>query len=150
MHHAEAYEFEPLEHEENSLAKSKRSKPPGEATFGPEWCPSPELEKVCVGHWEWPDSAFSRGKQNDAQTSNTRKQARRDESSAQPAAGNSLRKGEVHRFGRQKLEFHNLLISDSGYLEENFKNMKIKGESCRRCTTSGDPSTQNQHIDRLY
>ena len=56
---------------------------------------------------------FSREATNDAKTWNTRKQGRRDESSAQPAAGNSLRKGEVHLFGRRKLEFHYMQVSDS-------------------------------------
>ena len=64
--------------------------------------------------------------QNDAQTSNTRKQERRDESSAQPAAGNSLRNREVHPFGRRKLEFRNMQISDSGYFEEVFRNSMKK------------------------
>ena len=74
--------------------------------------------------------------QNDAQTSNTRKQGRRDESSAQPAAGNSLRKGrgEVHPFGRRKPEFHNMRISRSRVLGESVQQHKEKGESCRRCT----------------
>ena len=53
-----------------------------------------------------------------------RKQERRDESSAQPVAGNRLRKGEVHPFGRQKLEFHKMQISDSGYLKKVFKNIE--------------------------
>ena len=48
----------------------------------------------------------------------------RDESSAQPAAGNGLRKGEVHPFERRKLELHSMQISDSGYLEKVFKNIK--------------------------
>ena len=45
---AEAYEFEPLEHEENSFARGERSKEPGESKFGPEWCPSPQLEPVSL------------------------------------------------------------------------------------------------------
>ena len=52
---AEAYEFEPLEHDENSFARGKTSKQAGETKFGPEWCPSPQLETVCVGHWRWPN-----------------------------------------------------------------------------------------------
>ena len=50
--------------------------------------------------------------QNDAQTSNTRKQGRRDES-GQPPAGKSLCKGEVHPFGRRKLEFPKMQISEN-------------------------------------
>ena len=42
----------------------------------------------------------------------TRKQGRRDES-AQPPAGKSLRKEEVHLFGRRKLEFPNMQISEN-------------------------------------
>ena len=36
--------------------------------------------------------------------------------------------------------------ADSGCLEKVFKKKKRKAESCTRCTTSEDPSTQNQHI----
>ena len=69
---------------------------------------------------------YSQERQNDAQTSNIGKQERRDESSTQPAGGNSLRKEEVHPFGRRNLEFQSMLISDSGYLEKVFKNIKKK------------------------
>ena len=42
----------------------------------------------------------------------------------QPAAGNkSVREG-VNPFGRRKLEFQNMQISDSVYLEKVFKNIK--------------------------
>ena len=51
-----------------------------------------DQEAVRLGHWRWPDKVFSRQATNDAKISNTRKQERRDESSAQPTAGNSLRK----------------------------------------------------------
>ena len=61
--------------------------------------------------------------QNDAQTSNTRKTGRRDES-AQPPAGKSLRNGEVHPCGRRKLEFPKMQISNSAYLEKVVKNIK--------------------------
>ena len=50
---------------------------------------------------------------------------RRDEA-AQPPAGKSLRKEEIHPFGRRKLEFPNMQISNSGYLEKVFKNIKKK------------------------
>ena len=66
--------------------------------------------------------------------------------SGQLAAGNSLRKGEVHPVGRRKLEFHNMQISDSGYLDKSPRKTRRKGESCR-CTTSGDPTTQSQPIN---
>ena len=102
------------------------------------------LDQSGVPTRSWKQSAWAT---DDAQTSNTRKQGRRDESLAQPAAGNSLRKGGAHPFGRRKPEFHKMQISDSGYWEKVFKNIETNGESCRRCTTSGDPSTQNQHIN---
>ena len=46
--------------------------------------------------------------------------------SPEPADGNSLCKGEVHPFGRQKADFHSMQISDSRYLEKVFKNRKQK------------------------
>ena len=107
--------------------------------FGPEWCPSTQLETVCVGH---PTLYSEERQQNDAQTSNTKKQERRDESSARLAAGNSLRKGEVHPFGRRKQEFHTCR-SPIPVLGKSLQEHEGKGESCRRCTTSGDSRTQN-------
>ena len=57
--------------------------------------------------------------QSDAQPPDTRKQERRDESSVQPAA-------EVNPFGRRQHEFQNMQISDSGYLEKVYENLKKK------------------------
>ena len=98
---AEAHEFEPLEREESSFARGKRSTQHGESKFGTSMV-------------------------------------------SQPAAGNSLRKERGSSL--RKAEARIPHISNSRYSEKIFKNIK-KCESCRSCTTSGDPSTQNQHID---
>ena len=83
--------------------------------------------------------------QNDAQTSNTRKTGAKRRISSTPSwkesaqwRGPSLRKAEARIPKCADLQF-----SVFGESRQEHK----KGESCRRCTTSGDPSTHNQHID---
>ena len=118
----EACEFEPLEHEENSLARGKRSK---ESKFGPEWCPSSQPETVCVGHCRWPDT-LKRGNRTirKPQTPGNRG----DETNFQlnPQLEKQSAKGRGSSLGRRKIEFHNMQISDSGYLEKVVKNLKNK------------------------
>ena len=87
--------------------------------------------RSCSGHKRWP----------------TMYSQRRDESSAQPAVGHGLRSGEVHPSGKRKLEFKKYANIEFQVLGESLQERKEIGESCRRCTTSGDPSAPNQHID---
>ena len=102
---------------------SSMRKIPSQEVRDPNSAGNQSLDQSGVPARSWKQSAWATGdgtqqrRQNDAQTSNTRKQGRRDASSAQPAAGNSLRKGEVHLHGWRKLEFHKTQISDSGYLD---------------------------------
>ena len=98
-----------------SFARGKRSKQPGESTFVPERCPSPQLG--------WTDNVFSR--EASKRCSNLKHQETGAKRRIFSSTRRSLRKADVQ-------------IPYSGYVEK-------KGESCRRCTTSGDPSTQNQH-----
>ena len=119
-----------------NLNLSSMRKIPSQEVRDPNSLGNQSLDQSGVPARSWNQSAWATDdgptmysqerQQNDAQTSNTRKQGRRNESSAQPAAGNSLRKGEVHPFGRRTPEFHTMQISDSGYLEKVLKNMKKK------------------------
>ena len=76
--------------------------------------------------------------QSDAQTSNTGKQGRRDEYfKLSPQLETDCEEEEVNQFGRRKLEFHNMQISDSRYLENVYKNLKKKVTLAEDTTSLG-------------
>ena len=85
--------------------------------------------------------------QSDPQTSNTRKQGRRDESSNSARSWKLTARREVNQPRRRKREFHNMQISDSGYLEKVFKNLRKNVILAEDCTVSGDRSVEDQRID---
>ena len=104
-------------------------------------------QSVCVFHRRWPDIVFSR--EATKRCSNVKHQetgakrrifssTRSWKQSAQ-GRGASLRKADARIPHCADLRFR--------VLGESLQEHEEKGESCRRCTTSGDPSTQNQHID---
>ena len=70
-----------------------------------------------------------------------------DQSGSQTAAGNSLRRREVNSFERRKLEFSNMQISNSRYLEKVYKNTKKKVNLAEKRAASTNPSTLNHQID---
>ena len=128
---AEACEYEPLEHEENSFARGK---------------PSPQLEHSPRGPLTMARQCILKRSNNTMlkpQTPGNR--GRRDES-AQPPAGKSLRKGWGPSLRKAEARIHQNADLQWRVLGESLQE-HIKGESCRRCTISGDPNTQNQHID---
>ena len=72
-------------------------------------------------------------RRNPRRASNTSKQGRRDESGQHPA-GKSLRKEEVHPFGRRKLEFPKMQISENqGILVGGGRVAEHEGRSRGRC-----------------
>ena len=64
--------------------------------------------------------------QGDAQSSSTRKLGRRAESSNSARARKLSARGEDNQFGKSKLHFHNMHISDYRYLERVLHNLQKK------------------------
>ena len=126
---AEAYDFEPREFQESSFARGERSRQPRESRS-----------------WKQPAKTT-----NEAPTMNS--QERQKPTLKPQTPGNWGEETNLpvcagtNPFGSWKLEFQNVQLSDSGHLEKVFKNIKGKGDYCRRCTTSVDRRVQDQHID---
>ena len=88
-----------------------------------EVSPARSWNTVRVGHRRWPDNVFSR--EATTRCSNLKHQETGGEETNQlnPQLERVCARGEVHPCGRRKLEFRNMQISNSRYLENVFKNI---------------------------
>ena len=126
---AEAYDCEPREFQESSFARGERSGQPRESR---SWKQRARTTN------EGPTMNSQERQKTDAQTSNTRKLGRRDESSSL-RGHQSLRELEarIPKFAALRLRA----------LGESLQEHKGKGDCCRRCTTSVDRRVQDHHMD---
>ena len=96
-------------------------KDPPQDSSDPNSIRNQELDQSCVSssgrkltrkHQPKPNNVFSiEARQDDTQSSSTRKLGRRDEPSSS-ARASKLERGEDIQIGRSKMEFHNVQISD--------------------------------------
>ena len=86
--------------------------------------------------------------QDDTQSSSSRKLGRRNESS-NSARARKLERGEVIQFGRSKLHFHNMQISDHRYLEKVFKNLRNRLNLAEEAPVLGSEALKHGYGDYL-